>query len=92
MLSIQGAPQPQPTHSFAEYSVRHPAYNFAEHQFISSMVVTVSFLLYGSRDTLKPGPAVSCPKYQRKVLIISYIKSVIFKTIKLANDPPRHEK
>jgi len=92
LLRIQGASQPRPTHSFTECSIRQTAYSFAEHQFTSSMVVTVSFLLYGSRDTLKPGPAVGCPKYQRTVLIISYIKSVKFQTIKLATYPPCHEK
>jgi hypothetical protein len=92
MLRIKGASQPRRTHSFTECSVRQTAYNFAEHRFISLMVVTVSFLLYGSRDTLQPGPAEGCPKYQRTVLIISYMKSVRFQTIKLATYPPCHEK
>jgi hypothetical protein len=92
MLRIEGASQPRPTHSFTECSVRQTAYNFAEHQFISSMVVTVSFLLYGSRDTLKRGPAVGCPKYQRRVLIISYMKCVKSETIKLVTYPLCHNK
>jgi len=55
------------------------------------MVVTVSFLLYGSRDTLKRGPAVGCPKHQRTALIISH-KGVKFETIKVATYPLCHEK
>jgi len=71
LLRIKGASQPRATHYFTECSDRLTAFNFAEHQFTSSIVVTVSFFLHGSRDTLNPGPAVGCPKYQRTVLIIS---------------------
>jgi len=91
MLRTERTSQPRPTHS-TECSIRQTAHNFAEHQFISLMVVTVSFLLYGSRDTLKRGPAVGCPKHQRTALITSPIQNVKFETIKLAAYPLCHEK